>query len=155
MLGRDVIKSPPGVSTVQWHPAEKEQDNNDHQHADYSLLGLQLGLRRVAAWPFCLDCSAGCSHGGHLYRVWPLGNINIATISIVTGTRHSGGQSILHICIGGQSKKECFYELNKTKVHTLVLYPLICEYCFYVYAYFIDIRSPVRSCSVHMNALSA
>lgn len=58
MFGREVIKSPPGVGTVQWHPAEKEQDNDHHQHADYSLLGLQLSLRCVAARSLCLDCPA-------------------------------------------------------------------------------------------------
>lgn len=49
VFGRRVVKSTPGVGTVDWHPAEKEQDNNDHQHADDSLLGLKLGLGRVAA----------------------------------------------------------------------------------------------------------
>lgn len=106
MFGRGVIKSPPGVGTVQWHPAKKEQDNNDHQHADHSLLGLQLSLRCVAAWSFCPDSPAGCSHGGHLHRAWLLGDINITTVSIITVSGHGGGQSILHICIGEKSKRE-------------------------------------------------
>lgn len=55
VFGRPVVKRTPGVGTVHWHPAEEEQDNNDHQHADDSLLGLQLGLRRVAAWPLDFD----------------------------------------------------------------------------------------------------
>lgn len=125
MFGRDVIESPPSVGTVQWHPAEKEQDNDDHQHADYSLLGLQLGLRRVAAWSFCPDCPAGCSHGGHLHRVWPLDDI--AAISIIAVGGHSGGQSVLHICMGEQSKtEEYFWEFNK-KVYTYIV--LYCKYC--------------------------
>lgn len=96
-FGRDVVKSPPGVGTVKGHPTEKEQDDNNYQHADNSLLGLQFGLRCVTARPFCLDCPAWCNHSGHLHRVWPLDDINIATISIITATRHSGGQTILHI----------------------------------------------------------
>lgn len=48
-FGGDVIKSPPGVNTVQRHPAEKEQNNDDHQHTYDSLLGLQIGSRCVAA----------------------------------------------------------------------------------------------------------
>lgn len=96
-LGWVVIESSPGVGTVQGHPAEKEQDDYDHQHADDSLLGLQFGLRRVAARPFRLDCPARCRHSGHLHRVWPLDDINIAAVSIITATRHSGGQTILHI----------------------------------------------------------
>lgn len=43
VYGGDVVESPPGVGTVQRHPAEKEQDHDDHQHADHPLLGLQLG----------------------------------------------------------------------------------------------------------------
>ena len=100
MFGRDVIERSPGVDTVQRHPAEKEKDNNDHQHADDSLLGLQLGFRGVAAWSFGLVCLDSCSHGGHLHRVWPLDDINVATISIITTGGHSRGQSILHICMG-------------------------------------------------------
>lgn len=42
--GGAVIKSPPGVDTVQRHPTEKEKDDDDHKHTDDSLLGLQLGL---------------------------------------------------------------------------------------------------------------
>lgn len=87
MFGRKVIKSPPCVGAVQWHPAEKEQDYNDHQHADDSLLGLKLGLRCVAAWPVCLERLARRSHGGHLHRVWTL-DINVAAITVITATGH-------------------------------------------------------------------
>lgn len=40
LCGRAFIKSPPGVDTVQWHPTDKEQDNNHHQHANDSFFGL-------------------------------------------------------------------------------------------------------------------
>lgn len=101
LFGRDVIKSPPGVGTVQRHPAEKEQDNNDHQHADHSLLGLQLGLRCVAPWLLALEHpAAGPGDGGHFHGVRPLGNV--ATVSVVAVGGRRGGQTVLHICMERQ-----------------------------------------------------
>lgn len=97
-FGGDVVESPPGVGNVQRHPAEKEQDNDDHQHADDPLLGLQLGLGRVAARPLRLDGPTGRSRGGHLHRMWPRDDVDVATVSVVAAAGHGGGESILHIC---------------------------------------------------------
>jgi len=105
VFGRRGVESPPGVGAVQRHPAQEEQEHDDHQHADDPLLGLQLGLGGVAAGPFCLDHPAGRGgHAGHLYRVRPLDGGNVATVAIFTATRQRGGESILHICAGEQSK---------------------------------------------------
>ncbi len=150
VFGRHVIESPPGVGTVQRHPAEKEKNDNDHQHADYSLLGLQLGLRCVAAQSLCLCCSFGSGHGGHFHRGWPLHDINVATISIVAASGHSGGQSILYICMREQSKRvEYFCKINKyTKLHTFVYKtwsPAVWEWCQFLTLklYFVDRYDPL------------
>lgn len=100
LFGRDIVESPPGVDTVQRHPAEKEQDYDDHQHPDHSLLGLQLGFRCVAAWLFSPERPARSSNAGHFHGVRPLGDI--ATISIVAVGGHRGGQTVFHICVEEQ-----------------------------------------------------
>lgn len=100
LFGRDIIESPPGVDTVQRHPAEKEQDYDDHQHPDHSLLGLQLGFRCVASWLFPPERPAGPSNGGHFHGVWPLGDI--AAVSVIAVSGHRGGQTVLHLCVEEQ-----------------------------------------------------
>lgn len=103
LFGRDIIKSPPGVGTVQRHPADKEKDYNDHQHADHSLLGFQLGFGCVAAWLFAPGRPARPNNGGHFHGVRPLGDV--ATVSVVAVGGHGGGQTILHVC--GRAANGC------------------------------------------------
>lgn len=37
--GRGWMESLPGVGAVEWHPAQKEQSHDHHQHPDHTLLG--------------------------------------------------------------------------------------------------------------------
>lgn len=48
-VGRGFIKSSPCVDTVKRHPAEKEENHDNHQHTDDSLFSLKFGLRSVAS----------------------------------------------------------------------------------------------------------
>lgn len=53
------VVGPPGVGAEDGHPAEEEEDHDDHEHADHPLLGHQVG--RGAAAPDALHPAAAAA----------------------------------------------------------------------------------------------
>lgn len=76
-VGRRWMKGLPGINRIQGHPADKEHEYNDNQHADHTPLGHEFGLRRVAARTVHL----GRGEGGHLQGVRSLYYLNVAAIT--------------------------------------------------------------------------
>ena len=76
-LGRGGVKGPPGVGAEDGHPAQEEEDHDDHEHADDALLGHEAG--RGAAAPDAVG-PAGAA-GGQLAQLqlpWVLGPLQAA-----------------------------------------------------------------------------
>lgn len=84
--GRLQVERFPGVGRVQGHPADEEEGHDHHEHADDSLLGLELGLWRVA--PGTCGFGRGIATwgreggelhtGGRFFR-----HLNVATIVVI------------------------------------------------------------------------
>lgn len=81
-LGRGGVKGPPGVGAEDGHPAEEEEDHDDHEHADDALLGHEVG--RGAAAPDAVGPAAAA--GGQLVQLqlpWALGPLQVAPVAVL------------------------------------------------------------------------
>lgn len=78
------VVGPPGVGAEDGHPAEEEEDHNDHEHADHPLLGHQVG--RGAAAPDAVDPAAAAAAAGQpLKRQLPrvLGLLQVTPVTVL------------------------------------------------------------------------
>ena len=69
-LGRRGVKGPPGVGAEDGHPTQEEEEHDDHQHADDTLLGRETG--RGAAAPDAVDHLPG-----------PPGPLQVAPVAVL------------------------------------------------------------------------
>lgn len=81
-LRRGRVEGPPGVGAEDGHPAQEEENHDDHEHADHPLLGHQVG--RGAAAPDAVDLAA--TAGGQLLQLqlpWGLGLLQVTPIAVL------------------------------------------------------------------------
>lgn len=82
-LGRGGVIGPPGIGAEDGHPAQEEEDHDDHEHADHPLLGHQVGC--WAAAPDAVDPAAAAG-GGQLLKLqlpWVLGLLQVAPVTVL------------------------------------------------------------------------
>ena len=102
------VKGFPGVSWVQRHPADEEERYDDHQHADDSLLGLQLGLRGVPAGALSLGLGGGRRgrEGGELHgRGGFFSHLDVAAIVFIVRPGRSRPACTVLLACGGWGAK--------------------------------------------------
>ena len=90
-LGRGGVKGPPGVGAEDGHPAEEEENHDDHEHADHPLLGHQAG--GGAAAPDAAEPAAAA--GGQLLQLqppWGLGPLQVAPIAVLVSAAAVGAR---------------------------------------------------------------
>lgn len=90
-LGRSRVIGPPGVGAEDGHPAQEEEDHDDHEHADHPLLGHQVG--RGAAAPDAADpAAAGCGQLLELQLPAGLGLLQVTPIAVLIPAAAAGAR---------------------------------------------------------------
>lgn len=91
VLGRGRVKGPPGVGAEDGHPAQEEEQHDDHEHADHPLLGQQVG--RGAAAPDAVG--PGAAGGGQLLKLQlplVLGLLQVTPVTVFVPTAAAGAR---------------------------------------------------------------
>lgn len=90
-LGRSRVIGPPGVGAEDGHPAQEEEDHDDHEHADHPLLGHEVG--RGAAAPDAVDpAAAGCGQLLELQLPAGLGLLQVTPIAVLIPAAAAGAR---------------------------------------------------------------
>lgn len=91
-LGRNGVVCPPGIGTEDGHPAQEEENHDDDEHADHTLLGYQVGGGTAA--PDAVDFAAVAAGGQLLELQLPRvpGLLQVTSITVLVATAAATAQ---------------------------------------------------------------
>lgn len=96
-FGRGRVIGPPGIGAEDGHPAQEEEDHDDHEHADHPLLGHQVG--RGAAAPDAVDPAAAAGRQAlKLQPAWVLGLLQVTPVTVLVSAAAAGAR--FPFCVG-------------------------------------------------------